>query len=418
MRRNPSMRKKNMTLNRRAFLQLGAGSVAAWRAPWPRGDEAPSAAALAKVFAQLEYLTRDEDFINYGRGHPPPWQLPKEKKRAVGLTPESWYLEVRPDPASNAQVEHPLTRQRGTALDWAGLMRLAERHAVRFLGVMSCTNGRRPCGMGLWEGVPLREVIWRARPVANVRRVTYYGYHNDDPAQRFQSSLPIGRVLEDPPGELPVILCYKLNGRWLTSKRGGPVRMLVPGYYGNKSVKWLQQVLLTNDPEAHETYAKWNNDTESHLKTCARFLQAPKRVPAGERAVIVGVAQVGMSGLKRVQYAVTPASVSPAPDDPYGARLPWRDAVLAPPPRRWGGGLPDDRLPPVPAQVDPATGRPRAWPLRDTIVHWAALLPELPAGHYLLCCRTIDARGVAQPMPRPFPKSGNNKIETRELEVV
>jgi hypothetical protein len=80
--------------------------------------------------------------------------------------------------------------------------------------------------------------------------------------------------------------------------------------------------------------------------------------------------------------------------------------------------LPDDRLPPVPAQVDPATGRSRAWPLRDTIVHWAALLPELSAGHHLVRCRTIDAHGVAQPMPRPFPKSGNNKIETHKLEVV
>ena len=53
-----------------------------------------------------------------------------------------------------------------------------------------------------------------------MRRVYYYGYHNDDPAQRFQSSLPIGRVLEDPPGEHPVILCYKLNDQWLTPESG------------------------------------------------------------------------------------------------------------------------------------------------------------------------------------------------------
>ena len=77
--------------------------------------------------------------------------------------------------------------------------------------------------MGLWEGVPLREVVWLTQPRDNLRRVFYYGYHNDDPQQMFRSSLPIGRVLEDPFDFPPVILCYKLNGEWLDSKRGGPV---------------------------------------------------------------------------------------------------------------------------------------------------------------------------------------------------
>ena len=61
-------------------------------------------------------------------------------------------------------------------------------------------------------------------------------------------------MLEDPPGELPVLLCYKLNGEYLTGKRGGPVRMLVPEAYGFKSVKWLQRVVLTNDYGANDTY--------------------------------------------------------------------------------------------------------------------------------------------------------------------
>ena len=149
-------------------------------------------------------------------------------------------------------------------------MKLAEKHAVRFMGVMSCTNGRFPCGMGLWEGVPLREVIWLARPAANVRRVFYYGFHNDDPKQRFQSSLPIGRVLEDPPGEHPVILCYKLNNRWLSIKRGAPVRMVVPDAYGNKSVKWLQRIVLWTPAwlqaaTIHFGYGGWIGGVTGHV---------------------------------------------------------------------------------------------------------------------------------------------------------
>ena len=184
-------------------------------------------------------------------------------------------------------------------------MTLAEKRAVRFLHVISCTNMPKPLGMGLWEGVPLREVIWLAQPKTNIRRVYYYGYHNDDPKQRFQSSLPVSRVLEEPPGELPIILCYKLNGQWLTPKRGGPVRMIVPGAYGNKSVKWIQRVVLTNDPRQNDTYAEWNNDTDSHLKTCASFRSVPEKVKAGQAVPVAGVAQVGMSGLSKVQYWVT-----------------------------------------------------------------------------------------------------------------
>jgi hypothetical protein len=38
-------------------------------------------------------------------------------------------------------------------------------------------------------------------------------------------------------------------------------------------------------------------------------------------------------------------------------------------------------------------------------------------GQYHLRCRTIDANGAAQPMPRPFPKSGNNAIQQVALDV-
>jgi hypothetical protein len=38
-------------------------------------------------------------------------------------------------------------------------------------------------------------------------------------------------------------------------------------------------------------------------------------------------------------------------------------------------------------------------------------------GEYDLRCRTIDANGIAQPMPRPFPKSGNNTIQAVKIVV-
>lgn len=369
------------------------------------------------TIARSGYLTPQAEFGDVERGNPLPYTLPLEVRRRVGLERETWRLEVVADADSDSKLERPLSAELGTALDFDGLMKLADTHGVRYLKGVTCNNIGEPLGMGLWEGVPLRVAIWMAGPVENVRRVYYYGYHSDDPAQVFQSSLPIGRVLEDPPGELPVLLCYKLNGEFLSGKRGGPVRMVVPEAYGFKSVKWLQRVVLTNDWKANDTYALGNNDLESPMKTFARFAQVPSTVTAGDPIAITGLAQAGVSGLLKVQCWLHPADAELPADDPYFEGGAWRDGTILPPPTDWGGGLPDGLAPDAPLQFDPASGAPRTWPLRYTVVHWSAVLPGVPAGTYALRCRTIDLNGIAQPMPRPFAKSGRAEIERVQVTV-
>ena len=51
-------------------------------------------------------------------------------------------------------------------------------------------------------------------------------------------------------------------------------------------------------------------------------------------------------------------------------------------------------------------------------VRSAALNSSLAAGKYVLRCRTIDEKGVAQPLPRPFRKSGHSAIESVAITVV
>jgi DMSO/TMAO reductase YedYZ molybdopterin-dependent catalytic subunit len=364
----------------------------------------------------MEYLTPQEAFGNVSRGDPRPYDLPDEKKREVGLTPETWRLEVVSDPEHPADLERPLSIEAGAALDWRQLMDLAERHAVSFAKIMTCNNMGQPLGMGFWEGVPLREIVWLTRPKQNLRRVFYHGYHNDDPKQLFRSSLPIGRVLEDPFDLPPVIVCYKLNSQLLNGQRGGPVRMVVPEAYGFKSVKWLNRIVLSNLFHANDTYADGNNDVDSWMKTFARNLLKPEQVKANAPIPITGYAQVGISGLARVQTCILRSDEKWPADDPYFTRAAWIDAHLLPPPERWGGNLPDGKLPSNLHQFDPSTGKPRQWPMRLTMAHWAAVLPGLPAGDYILRTRSIDEKGHAQPMPRPFAKSGRNAIE--EVEIV
>ena len=69
------------------------------------------------------------------------------------------------DPDQPARIRRPFTSANGTAVDFARLMELADKHAVRFAKVMTCLNIGCPLGMGIWEGVPLREVIWLTDPI-------------------------------------------------------------------------------------------------------------------------------------------------------------------------------------------------------------------------------------------------------------
>lgn len=404
--------------NRRDLLRLGAAGVAAlgtttnslnsaWAAKKEKGPVCEEGGCC---------LTQSGDFYNVERGNPLPYKLPEEKQREIGMLRETWQLEVIADPESNSKIERPLLKSDGTALAFDALLKLAETRATSYLKVITCNNLADPLGHGLWEGVPLRDVLWLAGPVENLRYVYYYGHHNEDPKQMFKCYLPMNRVFEDPPGELPVMLCYKLNGEFLTGERGGPVRMIVPEAYGFKSVKWLQRIVFTNAHQPDDTYANGNNDINSWLKTFARFAEFPDKINTGDECKIHGNAQVGVSGLSKVQYWVRRAD-EPLPDhDPHFAKAPWQDARIVPFDEAAIKGF--DRAKLHPAQFDPATKAPRAWPLRHTLCRWTAEPRKLAPGNYEIRCRTIDDSGIAQPMPRPFPKSGRNNIQSIKLEVV
>ena len=402
-------------LSRRHFLRAGVLGMASRNAWTAAAEQLPP--ELAPALAKLEsYLTPQEKFGDVSRGRPIPHTLSAEKKKEVGLTRETWQLEIISDPETPATLGKTFTKSNGTAIDFPALLKLGEKHAVRFAKVMTCLNIGCPLGMGIWEGVPLRVLLWMTQPKENLRRVFYYGYHNDDPKQMFRSSLPAGRILEDYDGLPPVIVCYKLNGEWLTPERGGPVRIVVPEHYGFKSIKWLTHIVLSNHASANDTYISGNNDVDSPLKTFAATLSVPAEVKPNAPIPVTGYAQVGISGLSKVQVWISPnGKVWPA-DDPYFTTAPWTDAHILPPPAKWGGNLADDAIPKDTFGFA-ATGKPKSWPVRLAKAHWAALVPGLPAGEYTLRCRTIDANGAAQPMPRPFKKSGRAEIEAVKLKV-
>src|SRR6266542_1408797 len=251
-----------------------------------------------------KFLTDPDKFRDVSRGNPKPYTLQGDDLVKARLTPDAWRLEIVGDGSS--QIEKPRRLEDSTALDLPALEDVGKRHGVKFLKAMQCLNISQPLGQGLWEGVPLREVLKLVGKVSNVRRVFWWGFHNNDPKQLFQSSLGYNQVMETPPWDLSVFVAYRLNGKPISLVRGGPVRMVVPWAHGFKSIKWLQRITLTNDWKANDTYAEANNDPDSYLKTMARIDDGPESFQAGQPVWLTGVAVVGWSGLRRVESWLRP----------------------------------------------------------------------------------------------------------------
>jgi DMSO/TMAO reductase YedYZ molybdopterin-dependent catalytic subunit len=364
------------------------------------------------------YLTAARDFIDVSRGNPKPYTLKGEALARARLTPDTWRLEIVGDGSS--EVARPRRLEDGTALDLAALQELGKSHGVKYLKAMQCNNIPAPLGQGLWEGVPLREVIGLLGKIGNVRRVYFWGFHNNDPAQLFQSSLPYNRAMETPPWEPPPLVAYRLNGEEIPLERGGPVRMVVPWAHGSKSIKWLQRIVLTNDYKANDTYALQNNDPESYLKTAAYLGKGGTSIKAGQPFEVEGTAMAGWSGLKGVEYWLRPGSGEGgtlADDDPAWRTAVWRPCEIMPPPDDWDAILPEGTTSKEVWGFDSATGKPRSWPLLFSMVAWTARLPVLKPGSYEFRVRTVDLNGFAQPEPRPYQKSGMNRIPCRNLTV-
>ena len=218
------------------------------------------------------FLSTSEMFGNVSRGKPVPHSLDGAALAAAGLTEDTWSLTVVADPfVQPPHVKLPATITTPLRLDLPTLKQLAsKRGTVKIVKAMQCLNVDSPLGQGLWEGIALADVLRACGKMENVRRVNYWGFHNEDPSQQFRSSVSYTEAMEPAAGEPPVMLCWALNGEPLPLERGGPVRMIVPHAHGFKSVKWLQNITLTNDYRVADTYATIDdsgNDPMSYLKT-------------------------------------------------------------------------------------------------------------------------------------------------------
>ena len=109
-----------------------------------------------------------------------------------------------------------------------------------------------------WGGARLADVLAESVPQTEARYVWSRGADSGDFSgalvDAYTKDLPMMRVGAD------VLLAYEMNGSPLPPEHGFPVRLVVPGFYGTNSVKWITRLTLARNRAPGPFTTRWYND--------------------------------------------------------------------------------------------------------------------------------------------------------------
>jgi len=228
-------------------------------------------------------------------------------------------------------------------------------------------------GNASWTGVPLAQVLERAKPKAGAIEAILDGADEGEvdktptPAGKisFCRSLPLEKARDD------VLLAYEMNGEPLSASHGFPLRAIVPGWYAMASVKWLRRIIVTSKPfhgfYQSLDYTYWDRRgplptlsplTEQQVKAEIARPENGETVSANSTYRIHGAAWAGEAAIAKVEITVDSGQS-------------WSDATLLGEPAK------------------------NSWRLWEHQWHTPAT-----AGRHTIIARATDSRGNSQPRQR------------------
>ena len=173
---------------------------------------------------------------------------------------------------------------------------LIQRPAVSDIVTLECvgnTVGGEFISTAEWEGIPLKTLLEEAEILPGAHDVVFRAADDYSDAIRFERAMA---------GD--VLIAYKMNGVSLPLAHGFPVRIIVPGSYGMKSVQWLTEIeAVDRDHKGYYQQKGWTD--EATVKSMSR-IDAPghgSRV-RGAHHLVQGLAFAGTRGIRQVEVSV------------------------------------------------------------------------------------------------------------------
>ena len=187
----------------------------------------------------LEPITPVERF--YVRNHAP---VPKIEERDYRL--EVGGMIERPLRLTLADLKDNFGEAESTVTLQCAGNRRSEMHRAKPLPAEEILWSASAVGNAVWRGALLSEVLATAGCLDGPRHVDFLGLdriERDGVSFGFGGSIPLSKALSG-----DVLLAWDMNGEPLAPEHGAPLRVVVPGYIGARSVKWLAHVVVRYDP--------------------------------------------------------------------------------------------------------------------------------------------------------------------------
>jgi DMSO/TMAO reductase YedYZ molybdopterin-dependent catalytic subunit len=229
---------------------------------------------------------------------------------------------------------------------------------------------QRVCNV-TWAGARLADILADCELHPSARFVwstgADYGEFGGVSVDAYVKDLPIERLHAD------VLIAYEMNGAPLEPEHGFPARLVVPGFYGTNSVKWLTRLTLARERAEGPFTTRWYNDpADDHGSAPGRttpvWAIAPQSVivaPAPGTVIdasavfeICGWAWAD-GGVGKVEVGIDDGEWLPAALEPPSARA-WQRFAFSWTPSGRGAATLASRAISASGEIQPASGRRNA----------------------------------------------------------